>query len=228
MSDSFAYLEILFFAMLAGFIAFRLRGVLGRRTGHERRRAEPVTRPQPAAGKDNVIPMPDRGAAPQPAEDRAIADVPDDGLKAALTEIRGRDPSFDLDGFLQGGRAAFTMIVEAFGKGDRATLRPLIADGVFNEFARAIDDREGRGWAHTTELVNLRAAEVAAAALRGTAARVTVRFTSEQINVTRDGDGTVVDGDPRRIAEVVDLWTFERDTRSRDPNWQLVETGAPA
>jgi predicted lipid-binding transport protein (Tim44 family) len=225
MSDGFAYLEILFFAMLAAFIAFRLRGVLGRRTGHERRRTEPVARPQPAAAKDNVIPMPERAAAPQPSEDRAIADLTDANLKAGLTEIRMQDPSFDLDGFLQGARAAFGMIVEAFGKGDRATLRPLLADSVFSEFARAIDDREGRGWAHTTELVSLRAAEVAAAAMRGLAARVTVRFTSEQINVTRDAEGTVVDGDPRRIAEVVDLWTFERDTRSRDPNWLLVETG---
>ena len=79
-----------------------------------------------------------------------------------------------------------------------------------------------------TELVALRNAEVAAAEVRGTRARVQVRFVSEQINVTRDAAGQVVDGDPKRIAEVVDLWTFERDTRSRDPNWELAETGPAA
>ena len=62
----------------------------------------------------------------------------------------------------------------------------------------------------------------------GSKARVTVQFTSEQINLTRDTAGDIVEGDPRQIDTVVDLWTFERDTRSRDPNWQLVETGASA
>ena len=69
---------------------------------------------------------------------------------------------------------------------------------------------------------------VAAASMRGTRARVQVRFVSEQINVTRDAAGEAVDGDPKAIAEVVDLWTFERDTRARDPNWELAETGPAA
>jgi predicted lipid-binding transport protein (Tim44 family) len=104
-------------------------------------------------------------------------------------------------------------------------LRPLLADGVYGEFAQAIDEREQRKHVLSTELVALRTAEITSASVRGTRARVTVRFVSDQINVTRDEQGEVVDGDPKRIAEVADLWTFERDTRSRDPNWELVETG---
>jgi predicted lipid-binding transport protein (Tim44 family) len=104
-------------------------------------------------------------------------------------------------------------------------LRPLLADRVYGEFTRAIDDRERRRLRHTTELVAVRSAEVAAAEMRGTRARIAVRFISEQINATLDPDGNVVEGDPKRVAEVADLWTFERDTRSRDPNWTLVETG---
>jgi predicted lipid-binding transport protein (Tim44 family) len=233
MSDGFAYLDILFFAMVAAFIAFRLRGVLGRRTGHEqRRRPGPVARPTAAARtNDNVVPLPERpvAAAATTAEERGgIADVTDPALKAGLTQVRLSDPSFDLDQFLQGARAAFAMIVEAFAKGEKAGLRPLLADAVYGEFARAIDDRERRGHALTTELVAVRGAEVTSAGMRGTAARVQVRFVSEQINVTRDAQGEVVDGDPKRIAEVVDVWTFERDARSRDPNWELVETGPAA
>jgi predicted lipid-binding transport protein (Tim44 family) len=225
MSDGFAYLDIIFFAMVAAFIAFRLRSVLGRRMGPDRRRP-PAARPE--VRRDNVTPFPDRQPAPEPApaaDEPAIAGLADDALKAGLTRIRQADPSFSLDAFLSGAKTAFGMIVEAFGRGDRAALRPLLADRVYGEFARAIDDRERRRLRHTTELVGIRSAEVAAAEMRGTRARVAVRFASEQINATLDPDGNLVDGDPKQVAEVADLWTFERDTRSRDPNWTLVETG---
>lgn len=232
MSDGFAYLDILFFAMVAAFIAFRLRSVLGRRTGHERPRIDPISRRTAArgndSGKDNVVPLPERTPPQAAGEEPAIADVRDDALKAGLTEIRLADPDFDLDHFLQGARAAFAMIIEAFAKGDKAALRPLLADEVFAQFAGAIDAREAASHELSTEIVAMRSAELAAAAMRGTRARVTVRFTSEQINLTRDRTGTIIEGDPRRIETVIDVWSFERDTRSRDPNWQLVETSAPA
>jgi predicted lipid-binding transport protein (Tim44 family) len=225
MSDGFAYLDIIFFAMVAAFIAFRLRNVLGRRTGHERRRTEGVSRPTPVRSNDTVVPLPERQPASQATAEEPTAEGP---LRTGLNQIRMADPGFDPEGFLQGARAAFAMIVEAFAKGERAALRPLLADGVYGEFVQAIDERERRKHTLTTELVALRTAEITAAGMRGTRARVTVRFVSDQINVTRDERGEVVDGDPKRIAEVADLWTFERDTRSRDPNWELVETGVAA
>jgi predicted lipid-binding transport protein (Tim44 family) len=225
MSDGFAYLDIIFFAMVAAFIAFRLRSVLGRRMGPDRRRP-PIVRPE--VRRDNVTPFPDRQPAPEPApaaEEPAFAGVVDDALRAGLARIRQADPSFSLDGFLGGAKVAFGMIVEAFGRGDRSALRPLLADRVYGEFARAIDDRERRGLRHTTDLVGVRSAEAASAEMRGSSARIAVRFVSQQINATLDAEGKVVDGDPKRVDEVADLWTFERDTRSRDPNWTLVETG---
>jgi predicted lipid-binding transport protein (Tim44 family) len=233
MSDGFAYLDILFFAMVAAFIAFRLRGVLGRKTGHERPRVDPISRRTAARGNDNVVPLPERGPAPAPSPEEAAATAAavtpngqDDPAMAGVAAIKRADPTFDLDHFLQGARAAFAMIVEAYAKGDKAALRPLLADEVFAQFSGAIDGRERAGQVLSTELVATSGAELAAASLQGTRARVTVRFTSEQINVTRDAAGNVVEGDPRQIETVVDVWTFERDTRSRDPNWQLVETGA--
>ena len=228
MSDGFAYLDIIFFAMIAAFIALRLRSVLGRRTGHERQRQPENYRPaQPVQPPDNVVPLPER--APVPAgDDSGIADVRDNSVKGGLTAIRLADRSFDLDGFLQGSKAAFAMIVEAFARGDKDALRPLLAPDVFQRFSVAMDDRSRRGETLATELVATRSAEVVAAGMSGSRARVTVRFESDQINVTRNTAGELVDGDPSRIDQVVDLWTFERDTRSRDPNWQLVETRTPA
>jgi predicted lipid-binding transport protein (Tim44 family) len=239
MSDGFAYLDILFFAMVAAFIAFRLRSVLGRKTGHERPRVDPISRrtaPQgnaePATAartNDNVVPLPERAPSSAPAEEAAAGVATGEpGVRGGVAAIRRADPSFEVEPFVQGARAAFALIVEAFAKGDKRALRPLLADEVYAQFASAIDAREQAGRALSTELVATREAEVTEAALVGSRARVTVRFTSEQINVTRDAKGEVVEGDPRQIETVVDLWTFERDTRSRDPNWQLVETGAPS
>jgi predicted lipid-binding transport protein (Tim44 family) len=226
MTDGFAYLDILFFAMVAAFIAFRLRGVLGRKTGNERPRVDAITQRSAARGGDNVVPLPERAPAAPVADEPVVAGAPSDPTKAGVAEIKRADPRFDPDHFLQGARAAFAMIVEAYGKGDKAALRPLLANEVFAQFASAIDAREQAGHNLTTELVATRSAELAAAAMQGSRARVSVRFTSEQINVTRDASGNVVEGDPRQIETVIDLWTFERDTRSRDPNWQLAETGA--
>ena len=223
MSDGFAYLDILFFAMVAAFIAFRLRSVLGRKTGHERPRVDPVSQRSAPRSNDNVVPLPDRGPAPAGEAMAAQADGP---VGAGVAAIRRADPRFDGEHFLQGARAAFAMIVEAYAKGDKQALRPLLADDVFAQFAGAIDQREQAGRTLSTELVATRAAELVEAGMAGSRARVTVRFTSEQINLTRDAAGDIVEGDPRQIDTVVDLWTFERDTRSRDPNWQLVETGA--
>ncbi len=226
MSDGFAYLDIIFFAMVAAFIAFRLRNVLGRRIGHERRRTERVPGAPPRAN-DKVVALPERGT-PAATEEPAIADVADDGIKSGLTAIRLADPSFDLERFLQGSRAAFGMILDAFAKGDRAALRPLLADSVLREFSQAIDERERSGQGPASELVAIRAAEVTGAEMRASRARITVRFVSEQINVPPPAGGASTGGPPKPITDVVDVWTFERDTRSRDPNWELVETGTPA
>lgn len=232
MSDGFAYLDILFFAMVAAFIALRLRSVLGRRTGNERRRpnpleAKPVPRPNEPRANDNVVPLPER---PQPARpDEAVpAEMQEGPVATGLTQIRLNDPSFDGEQFVKGATGAFGMIVEAFAKGDREALRPLLSPEVFAGFSSAIEARERRGETLATELVSIREAEIVDAGAAGSKARVTVRFNSQQINVTTDAQGQPVDGQPAQTEDVIDIWTFERDTRSRDPNWQLVETRTPA
>lgn len=226
MSEGFAYIDILFFAMVAAFIALRLRSVLGRRTGHERRRTGDFGSARSNGSTDNVVALPDRSSA-TPDADTSFADLADGDLKAGLTQIRLADRRFDLRHFLDGARAAFEMIVEAYSAGDKNTLRPLLADDVFAGFARAIDERQAAGHTLETQLIAIRSAEPIEAGMTGSNARVVVRFTSEQINVLRDADGNILDGDPGTAEDVVDLWAFERDTQSADPNWILVETRTP-
>ena len=230
MSEGFAYIDILFFAMVAAFIALRLRSVLGRRTGHERRRTGGFSGNGAADGKsgsDNVVALPDRTGAPVET-DAAIADLAEGKVKTGLTQIRLADPSFDLNQFLAGARAAFEMIVQAYAAGDKEALRPLLADDVFAGFAGAIDQRSVDGHTLDTHLMGIESAEVVEAGMQGNMARVSVRFASEQVNVVRDADGKEIDGDATTAEEVVDIWTFERDTRSSDPNWTLVETRTPS
>lgn len=226
MSEGFAYIDILFFAMVAAFIALRLRSVLGRRTGHERRRTEGFGDVRGEQTTDNVVPIGDRGAA-APEIDHAIAALSDGDVKDGLTKIREVDPSFDLKDFLSGARLAFEMIVDAYAAGDKTALRPLLAEKVFRGFARAIDERVAVEQSLDTQLLAVSEPEVIEADLVDQAARVTLRFESEQVNVVRDRDGKVVEGDPQTAENVVDLWTFERDTGSSDPNWTLIETRAP-
>lgn len=223
--DDAVLIEIIIFAMIAVFLVHRLRSVLGRRTGEERRRPNPFSAPEEATALDNVIPLPTR-ARPERAEAPADRDEPL-SLAARLDRIRELDPSFDEKGFLGGARAAFEMIVAAFAAGDQRALRPLLADDVFRNFAQAIVDRQAAGETLETRIEAVRDVDVADARVQGTNVFLTVRFVSDQINVTRDGRGEVVDGDPRHPLETVDVWTFSRDARSRDPNWLLVETRSP-
>lgn len=228
MEGSFPFLEIILFAMVAGFLVLRLRSVLGRRTGHERRRPDPIssrTAADEARERDTVVPMPERGRV-SGREDTAPA-LANSGALAGIAQIRSIDRGFDAGEFTQGARRAFEMIVEAFAKGDSNMLRPLLSDEVFAQFDGAIRAREEARQTLSTTLVGIREAEIVDAALEDRTAQVSVKFVTEQINVTRDAEGRVVEGDPSAVAIVTDIWTFARKTSSRDPNWLLVATRSP-
>jgi len=214
--------DIVLFAMVALFLVLRLRSVLGRRTGNEQRR-DPFV-PRAGATADKVVALPPRPAAP-PMRPAQSAAMPDD-VAAGLARIRTADPGFDPEQFVQGARAAFEMIVAAFAAGDKAQLRPLLSDEVFGRFAAAIDERNDAKETLETRILHLKTAEIAGATLAGRTAQVTVELVSDQINVLRAHDGSIVDGHPDNPVEKTDFWTFARDTRSADPNWVLVATGS--
>ncbi|HSK38606.1 MAG TPA: Tim44/TimA family putative adaptor protein [Arenibaculum sp.] len=221
------FIDILIFAMIAAFLVYRLRSVLGRRHGEERQRPNPYeSRPGQGGAKapDNVVHLPERNPPAEASMNGRHEPLP---LSAGLASVREADPNFDEKHFLQGARAAFEMIVDAFARGDADALRPLLSDSVFENFAQAIKDRQQRGETLETRIVEIKDADLVEAGVEGRSAFVTVKFISDQINVTRDGAGTVVDGDPDQFLEVVDIWTFARNIRSRDPNWLLVETRVP-
>jgi predicted lipid-binding transport protein (Tim44 family) len=217
--------------MIAVFLVYRLRSVLGRRHGEERQRPNPFATPpaQPgtadARDRDNVVTLP--GRRPGPATTPPVLSDEPRSLADNIAAVRAADPTFDEKTFVQGARAAFGMIVTAFAEGDTATLRPLLSDEVYDNFAGAIRERQRRGETLETRIVEIRDVDLVDAGLEGRNALVTIKFVSDQVNVTRDAQGTVLDGDPEHALEVVDIWTFARNTRSRDPNWTLIETRVP-
>jgi predicted lipid-binding transport protein (Tim44 family) len=222
----FQYFDIILFAMIAAFLVLRLRSVLGRRTGNERRRDLFVRRAAPIADK----PVPEKVAIPgdqgKDIAAAALAGKPADAVADGLNRIRRADPSFDPSQFLQGARTAFEMIVSAYAKGDKAVLRPLLSDEVYQPFAATIDERTAAKETIETRDLHLDDAEIVDADLSGRTARATVKLVSRQISVTRAMDGSIVDGDPENPVEKTDYWTFARDTRTTDPNWVLVATSS--
>lgn len=225
----------LIFLVLAIVILLKLRSVLGRRTGHERPPYDPYTSRE-GASDDKVISLP---GARKPAGDISVDDrldveepsweryaPPGSPLAKGLSQIAETGSGFDPASFLDGAKVAYEMIVTAFAKGDRKTLRDLLARQVYDGFAEAIAAREERGETVESTFVGIQSADLVDAGVKGRIARVTVKFRSQLISGTRDRDGEIVEGDPQTVREVTDIWTFERDTTSRDPNWKLAATEA--
>jgi predicted lipid-binding transport protein (Tim44 family) len=222
----FQYFDIILFAMIAAFLVLRLRSVLGRRTGNERRRDLFARRAAPVTDKRGPDNLPTPGDPDKSAAAAAPAVNPAATVADGLNRIRRADPSFEPSQFLEGVRAAFEMIVAAFAKGDKGALRPLLSDEVFGPFAQTIDERAAAKETLETRDLRLDDAEIVDADLAGRTARATVKLVSHQINVTRAMDGSIVEGDLEHPVEKTDYWTFARDTRSTDPNWVLVATSS--
>jgi predicted lipid-binding transport protein (Tim44 family) len=224
------------FLALAVFIFLRLRSVLGQRTGRERPPYDSYSRREgarPAPG-DKVVALP--GRAPDTAQKSAEPVEPADrwkgiaepgsALATGLDAIVREDNSFDARHFVTGARSAYEMIVTAFAAGDRRELKGLLGREVYEGFESAIKEREQKGETVETRFVAIDGADLVSAEQRGKTAQLTVRFRSQLISVTRAKDGTVIDGNPDKVTDVTDVWTFARDVSSRDPNWKLVATEA--
>jgi predicted lipid-binding transport protein (Tim44 family) len=219
------WLDILIFAGIALFLGFKLRSVLGERTGHEK---PPET---------YQIPQPDERAsqapAPSPVMDapKPIEYVPPkpmdpapDSLAGRLRKIELADPRFNEKAYLSGVKVAFEMIVSEFAEGDTAGLRPLLADDVYDNFVAAIRDRTANQQTLSTKVLRIKDASIEEAEMVINTAKVTVKIVSEQIQVLKDNMNNILEGHPTNSREVVDIWTFSRNTRASDPNWQLAST----
>jgi predicted lipid-binding transport protein (Tim44 family) len=212
--------EIVILAMIAAFLGLRLYSVLGRRAEHEEESVP--NRFDPGEGGDApraVLPPGQQSLRPQ----RELSGFPA-ATESGLRDIAATDRNFDLLPFLEGAKAAYGMILEAFWRGDREELQLLCDDDVYASFAGAIDAREAAGETLDNRLIRIEDTTVHSAMLDGRIARIAVRFVADIATVTRDKDGTVVGGSLDDAIESRDIWTFSRDLTSAGPDWLLDET----
>ena len=210
---------IVILALVALFIGLRLYSVLGERTGHEQ---QPILKPADSDARVEPRPAPPSAMpqTPQDAGDLAYLPLAGPGVRAILAA----DPTFDVARFLDGAKGAYRVVLEAFWKADLATVRPHVDDHVYETFASAIDQRQKEQLTLDNRLVNIDQAVIAEASIERSVAIVTVRFEADIAAVTRNAQGEVVAGSLSDAVQTRDLWTFRRDTNSRDPNWLLIET----
>ena len=211
---------IVILALVALFIGLRLYSVLGERTGHEQQQpilkpADPEARVEPRAAAPVAGPF----AA---SDDAGTAYLPTAG--PGVRALLAADPTFDVARFLEGAKAAYKMILEAYWKGDLEALRPFVDGHVYDSFASAVEQREKDGLKLDNRLVAIEQALIAEATMERSMAFVTVRFEADIAAVTRNSEGEVVAGSMDDAVQTRDLWTFRRDTSSSDPNWLLIET----
>lgn len=220
-------LDLLLFAAIAAFLVFRLRSILGRKMGNDRspfgsseQSEEKSQANEEKINEQNVVAISDRQSA-DPFIDQSEGELGEN-----LRKIREADSSFNSSTFIEGGQAAFEVIITSYANGDSESLRPLLSDEVYDKFSGAISERADKGQKIEMTLVGIHLSEIIEASMDGSVAFITNKFVTEQIEVTKDSAGEVIDGDPVRVMTVTDIWTFARNTRSRNPNWTLVATEA--
>lgn len=239
MNETFDPITLIMIAA-AVVVFFKLRSVLGQKTGHQepfdpfKRRSdnesdEPSSENGNDTNDDNVIQMP---GTKVPDDENEEEEIPvwkgvaekDSKIATVLEEIHALDHSFAAVQFLDGAKAAYEMIVTGFAAGDKKSLKNLLSKEVFSGFSSAIDERKKHGMQMTTQFIGIDQAEIHDAELDGKTALMTIRFVSELVSQVQDKSGKIVEGDATETQIITDIWTFERDLASRDPNWRLVAT----
>lgn len=228
-----AYVDIIFFAVIAGVLLWRLRGVLGERSEGDTPYQNNYTPPNSAAlTKANVeaalAALPSHVIAQSPVN--WSANLPNYDIVATatvhhrLTPFLAVDPSFYPDDFIQKARKAFPAIVHAFAKGDKKMLEILLSPGLFKAFSDQIDLRKTNHETYDVTVKDVKKALITDADLNGTVATVTVDFTAEQAVTHKDRNGTVIGNDDGHTETTKDRWVFSRDLKSSAPTWTLIRT----
>jgi predicted lipid-binding transport protein (Tim44 family) len=211
---------IILLALVAAFLGLRLYSVLGKRTGHEQ---EPVAR-QPLEGTPPLIRQPIIGGESSPALPQGDMSAIDLAAQSGLRSIVNADRQFDAGLFVEGAKSAYKLVLEAFWKGDKESLRFLCDDDVYDSFVEAIDAREAKGEVLDNRLVRIEEARIVDASFDHPMARVTLRFDADIAALVKDAEGNVIGGSMTDAVESHDIWTFMRDVKSGDRNWKLDET----
>ena len=216
-------LDLLIYIIIAAVLVFWLRNTIGTRSGDERQRPNPFLEATDKNVSGAVIDITSKTEiqdAPLPKNMDFANSVAETGIR----ELIKMDHSFDVKAFVDNAKDAFVMIVEGFAEGDRDILAALLAEPVYQGFDDAITAREKAGETVETEIHAIKKAEIVEVRIESKMVYVSFQFTAEETAVMRDKEGKITSGDPDRITEMCDIWTFGRDTKAKDPTWKVYET----
>ena len=194
MNYSFEYIDIILLAMIAGFIFLRLRGILGKRTGHE----------------DNVD--------PNFAQDFTSEKI----LKNKLEKVDFNEKA--KEDFLKGAKIAYETIITNFASGNLKNIKYLLDKKVFDQFNEALKEKKSKGYKSETTFIGISSASIKEHNTLNNILEVTVDYVSEIISCVKDRDNKILSGDPEKVRKVFDTWKFSKDPRSNNPNWLLIDT----
>ncbi len=197
MNYSFEYIDIILLAMIAGFIFLRLRGILGKKTGHEENLGASFAQDFQVKKKEEHKKLDETNF-----DEKAKAD------------------------FLKGAQIAYESIVTSFSSGDLKKIRNLLDKKVLNDFSEAIKERNKSGLISQTTFIGINSADIKEYSKNNNMFEVTVNFVSEIISCVKDKDKKIISGDPEKIKKVFDTWKFSREIKSLSPNWTLIDTQA--
>jgi len=194
MNYSFEYIDIILLAMIAGFIFLRLRGILGKRMGHE----------------DNVD--------PNFAQDFSSEKILKNKLEKADFDEKAKED------FLKGAKIAYETIITNFASGNLKSIKYLLGKKVFDQFNDALKERKSKGYKSETTFIGISSASIKEHNTLNNILEVTVDYVSEIISCVKDRDNKILSGDPEKVRKVFDTWKFSKDPRSNNPNWLLIDT----
>jgi hypothetical protein len=214
-------IDIIFFAAIAAFIGFRLYNVLGHKNFEH-----PEVAPSPMQGKNPEQVIDASYSIVNSEDDLELDEKFGKILADKIREITKYDPSFKVENFVTGAKKAFEIILKAFSSGDKNTLEPLLSKDVYRNFSNEIDRRAAQEHVEEATLVSIPSSNITNIVLSKKYVKIAVQIVSEQINVIRDKQGKIVDGNPSKVDRMEELWTFGRDLSSGNPNWRLLETAA--
>jgi len=199
MSSNFGYLDLILLAMLAGFIILRLRNILGRKTGHQKK---PTNKYFPS-GLEIIKDMENNEAI-------KTGNVDEDAKKQ----------------FLKGAKVAYEQIITYFAKGDKKSLKPLLEKEMFDRLSEVIDERKNKQLKSETTFIGFKSVKILEFKKIENIYKVTVNFVSEIITCVKDKNNQIIEGNPDTIKTVNDVWRFAKNMWSQDPTWYLVDTSS--
>ncbi len=216
--------DLIILAAVAVFILLRLYGVLGQQVGRDESQTPRDTSFDSNSKVIELTPKQLERATTQPPEEDTGDELLPDDVKDGVTSIRKHDAQFRMDEFLEGAKVAFEMVLEAFAKDDQPTLKSLLSKDIYAEFAEALKTRKAQATYTETTLVSILETTPKFVQVKDRKAQISVFFLSEQIQVERDDKGVAVENTTSAIEQVEDVWIFQRDLRSANPNWQIIDT----